>query len=183
VGRPESLPEDQKTKHSDSSGLQSIVVNKKKRSKKRVLVAGGAGFIGSHLCESLFERECEVFCLDSLYTGSMQNLEFLQKNSDFHFIEHDITHSFDLDVDLIMNFACPASPIHYQIDPVFTLKTCFMGTLNLLELAKKTGSPFIQASTSEVYGDPVIHPQKEEYWGNVNFIGVRSCYDEGKRIG
>ncbi len=148
---------------------------------KRVLVTGGAGFIGSHLCERLLNEGNEVFCMDNLETGSIRNIETFKENRLFHFIQQDVIDPIDVDVDQIFNFACPASPPRYQKDPVHTLKTSVLGALNLLELATNTGAMIMQASTSEVYGDPTISPQPETYWGNVNPIGPRSCYDEGKR--
>lgn len=152
---------------------------------RRVLIAGGAGFIGSHLSERYLEAGWDVHCLDNLYTGSEKNIEHLFEQPNFRFIRHDVIVPYTdaAKFDLILNFACPASPVHYQRDPIATMKTGVIGTLNLLELAKKTGARFFQASTSEVYGDPVQHPQTESYWGNVNPIGVRSCYDEAKRAG
>tara|TARA_Y100000590_G_scaffold470703_1_gene668020 strand:+ start:5950 stop:6906 length:957 start_codon:yes stop_codon:yes gene_type:complete len=148
---------------------------------KKILVTGGAGFLGSHLCERLLKNGNEVVCIDNLYTGHKENIKDLIDDSNFKFIEHDITEPLSIDVDEIYNFACPASPVHYQHDPVKTIKTNVYGTINVLELAKKNMSKIFQASTSEVYGDPDVHPQKENYWGNVNPIGLRSCYDEGKR--
>ena len=148
---------------------------------KRVLVTGGAGFIGSHLCERLLNEGNEVFCMDNLETGSIRNIETFKENPLFHFIQQDVIDPIDIDVDQIFNLACPASPPRYQKDPVHTLKTSVLGALNLLELATNTGAMIMQASTSEVYGDPTISPQPETYWGNVNPIGIRSCYDEGKR--
>ena len=147
----------------------------------RVLVAGGAGFLGSHLCESLLNNGHSVICLDNLYTGSKDNIQHLSGNPQFEFLRHDVTFPVYLEVDAIFNLACPASPVHYQRNPVQTLKTSVHGAINLLGLAKRVGAIYIQASTSEVYGDPTISPQDEEYWGNVNPIGERSCYDEGKR--
>lgn len=149
---------------------------------KKVLVAGGAGFIGSHLCERLLNEGDEVYCLDNLYTGSEENIKHLKNNSNFHFINDDIIY-FDSNIkfDEIFNLACPASPPHYQKDPVFTWKTSVIGTFNLIQIAKECNAKILHASTSEVYGDPLVHPQKENYWGNVNPIGIRSCYDEGKR--
>ena len=148
---------------------------------KRFLVAGGAGFIGSHLCERLLNEGNEIYCLDNLYTGREENISHL-KSPRFHFIKDDVmTFDSDIKFDGIFNLACPASPPHYQKDPVFTWKTSVLGILNMLELAKKCDAKILQASTSEVYGDPLVHPQTEKYWGNVNPIGVRSCYDEGKR--
>jgi UDP-glucuronate decarboxylase len=147
----------------------------------RILVTGGAGFLGSHLCEKLLEQEHEVIALDNLYTGSKENIAQLVKNSGFEFIRHDVINPLSLEVDAIYNLACPASPIHYQKFPVQTIKTSLMGAINVLDLARKLEIPVLQASTSEVYGDPTISPQSESYWGNVNPIGLRSCYDEGKR--
>ena len=149
--------------------------------QKRVLVTGGAGFIGSHLCEKLLERGVDVLCVDNFYTGSKQNIVHLMDNPNFELIRHDITLPLYLEVDEIYNLACPASPIHYQFDPVQTIKTSVHGAINMLGLAKRTKAKIFQASTSEVYGDPEIHPQPESYWGRVNPIGSRSCYDEGKR--
>jgi UDP-glucuronate decarboxylase len=148
---------------------------------KRILVTGGAGFIGSHLCERLLKEGNEVICVDNFYTGSKKNIEHLLDNHYFELIRHDITFPLYVEVDHIYNLACPASPIHYQRDPVFTIKTSVHGAINMLGLAKRTGARILQASTSEVYGDPKVHPQPESYWGNVNPIGPRACYDEGKR--
>lgn len=148
---------------------------------KRILVTGGAGFLGSHLCERLLKLGHFVICLDNLFTGSRDNIAPLFKNLQFQWIEHDICQPIELHVDEIYNLACPASPVHYQHDPVKTIKTNVHGAINILELALKTGARILQASTSEVYGDPHVHPQTESYWGNVNPIGIRSCYDEGKR--
>ncbi len=148
---------------------------------ERVLVTGGAGFIGSFLCEKLLASGCEVICADNLFTGSRQNIADLLNNYNFEFMRHDITFPLYVEVDQIFNLACPASPIHYQHDPVQTTKTSVHGAINMLGLAKRTGSKILQASTSEIYGDPLIHPQTEDYWGNVNPIGSRACYDEGKR--
>ncbi len=147
----------------------------------RIIVTGGAGFIGSHLCKALLEQKHEIVCVDNLYTGSKRNIEPLFENPKFQFVEHDITEPYDDSADQIYNLACPASPVHYQKDPVFTIKTSVVGMYNMLELAHKCKARILQASTSEVYGDPLEHPQKETYWGNVNPVGVRSCYDEGKR--
>jgi len=149
--------------------------------RKRILVTGGAGFLGSHLCDRLLERGDEVVCADNLFTGSKRNIEHLHGNPRFEFIRHDVTFPLYLEVDEIYNLACPASPIHYQHDPVQTTKTSVHGAINMLGLAKRLRCPIFQASTSEVYGDPSVHPQTEAYWGNVNPIGIRSCYDEGKR--
>ena len=150
-------------------------------SYKRVLVTGGAGFIGSFLCERLLAEGCEVLCIDNFYTGSRANVAPLLSNPMFQLRRHDVTAPLHVEVDEIYNLACPASPIHYQYDPVQTTKTSVHGAINVLGLAKRTGAKILQASTSEVYGDPTVHPQTEDYWGNVNPIGPRSCYDEGKR--
>jgi len=151
------------------------------RSIKKILVTGGAGFLGSHLCEALLNQGHQVICLDNLLTGKRKNIEALQQNPQFTFLEHDICDPIDLEMDEIYNLACPASPQHYQKDPVFTTRTCVLGSFHLLELARKNRAKILQASTSEVYGDPLVHPQSEEYLGNVNPIGPRACYDEGKR--
>jgi len=148
---------------------------------KRILVTGGAGFIGSHLCERLLGEGNEVLCLDNFFTGSKSNIAHLLDNPYFDLISHDITTPYFEEVDEIYNLACPASPIHYQYNPIKTIKTSVMGAIHMLGLAKRIKSKVLQASTSEVYGDPTVHPQPESYWGNVNPIGVRSCYDEGKR--
>ena len=150
--------------------------------QKTILVTGGAGFLGSHLCKRLIEIGYRVLCLDNLYTGSLDNIADLKDNKRFKFINHDIQNQIDLKVDAIFNLACPASPFHYQRNPVETIKTNILGAINVLELAKKLNCRVFQASTSEVYGDPSINPQIETYWGNVNPIGIRSCYDEGKRV-
>jgi len=147
----------------------------------RVLVTGAAGFLGSHLCDSLLDQEYEVLGLDNYYTGSKSNVQHLLENPRFELMRHDVTHPLHVEVDQIYNLACPASPIHYQKHPVQTIKTCILGATNMLDLAKRTGAKVLQASTSEVYGDPLNAEQKEEYWGNVNPIGIRACYDEGKR--
>ena len=150
--------------------------------KKTILVTGGAGFIGSHLCKRLLNENHTVICLDNLFTGTFKNIEELEKNNNFEFVNHDITKPYYRDnIDEIYNLACPASPIHYQSNPIKTVKTCTIGVINMLGLAKKNNAKILQASTSEVYGDPEIHPQKEDYNGNVNTLGYRSCYDEGKR--
>ncbi|HXH44024.1 MAG TPA: UDP-glucuronic acid decarboxylase family protein [Bradyrhizobium sp.] len=149
--------------------------------KPRILVTGGAGFIGSHLCRRLLERGHEVLCVDNFYTGSKQNIIPLLDNPRFELMRHDICFPLYVEVDDIYNLACPASPIHYQFDPVQTTKVSVNGAINMLGLAKRVKAKILQASTSEVYGDPTVHPQPEEYWGNVNPIGIRSCYDEGKR--
>ena len=149
--------------------------------RKRVLVTGGAGFLGSFLCERLFKEGCDVVCVDNFYTGTKRNVIHLMENPYFELIRHDITFPLYLEVDEIYNLACPASPIHYQNDPVQTTKVNVHGSINMLGLAKRLKSKILQASTSEVYGDPAVHPQTESYWGNVNCIGIRSCYDEGKR--
>lgn len=150
-------------------------------SRDRVLVTGGAGFLGSHLCDRLIERGSEVLCLDNFYTGQRRNVHHLLGTPNFELIRHDVTHPIYLEVDRIYNLACPASPVHYQTDPVQTTKTSVHGAINMLGLAKRVKARILQASTSEVYGDPAVHPQPESYWGNVNPIGIRSCYDEGKR--
>jgi UDP-glucuronate decarboxylase len=149
--------------------------------ERRILVAGGAGFLGSHLCEKLLAMGQDVLCVDNFFTSSRRNIEFLLDNKRFELMRHDVTLPLYVEVDEIYNLACPASPTHYQFDPVQTTKTSVIGAINLLGLAKRLKVKILQASTSEVYGDPHIHPQREEYWGNVNPIGVRSCYDEGKR--
>ena len=149
---------------------------------KRILITGGAGFIGSHLCEKLLKEGNEVISVDNYFTGRKKNIQHLLKNPNFEIIRHDIVNEFRAEVDQIYNFACPASPIHYQYNAISTIKTNVLGTMNMLGLAKKVKARILQASTSEVYGNPLEHPQKETYWGNVNTIGIRSCYDEGKRI-
>jgi UDP-glucuronate decarboxylase len=151
------------------------------KNNNRVLVTGGAGFIGSHLCEKLLDRGDEVLCVDNFFTGSRLNIHKLLDNKNFELMRHDITTPLFVEVDQIYNLACPASPIHYQFDPVQTTKTSVHGSINMLGLAKRTKARILQASTSEVYGDPEVHPQPESYWGKVNPIGIRSCYDEGKR--
>ena len=148
----------------------------------RILVTGGAGFIGSHLCERLLGEGNEVLCLDNFFTGRRENIFHLLDNPRFELIRHDVTEPILLEVDQIYNLACPASPVHYQYNPVKTVKTSVMGAINMLGLAKRVRARILQASTSEVYGDPLVHPQTEDYWGNVNPIGLRSCYDEGKRL-
>jgi UDP-glucuronate decarboxylase len=150
-------------------------------SNKRILVTGGAGFLGSHLIERLLERGDEVICVDNLFTGNKRNIEHLLDHKHFEFMRHDVTFPLYLEVDQIYNLACPASPVHYQHDPVQTIKTSVHGAINMLGLAKRVKARIFQASTSEVYGDPIVHPQPETYWGHVNPIGIRSCYDEGKR--
>jgi UDP-glucuronate decarboxylase len=150
-------------------------------SRKRILVTGGAGFLGSHLIDRLLEQGHEVLCVDNLFTGTKRNIEHLHGHPRFEFIRHDVTFPLYVEVDEIYNLACPASPVHYQHDPVQTTKTSVHGAINMLGLAKRLGCKILQASTSEVYGDPSVHPQTETYWGNVNPIGPRSCYDEGKR--
>ena len=149
--------------------------------KKRVLVTGGAGFLGSYLCERLINEGCDVICMDNFFTGRKANIAHLMDNPYFELMRHDVTFPFFVEVDEIYNLACPASPVHYQYDPVQTTKTSVHGAINVLGLAKRTNAKVFQASTSEVYGDPSVHPQPESYWGNVNPIGIRSCYDEGKR--
>lgn len=149
---------------------------------KNILVTGGAGFIGSHLCDELIRQGDHVICLDNFFTGSRKNVEHLLDNKEFELIRHDIIEPIILEVDQIYNLACPASPIHYQFNAIKTIKTNVIGVTNMLDLADETKARILQASTSEVYGDPTIHPQREDYWGNVNPIGLRSCYDEGKRV-
>lgn len=148
---------------------------------KRILITGGAGFIGSHLCERLLKENNEVICLDNYFTGNKNNIIHLLDSPFFELVRHDVTHPYYVEVDEIYNLACPASPVHYQYNPIKTIKTSVMGAINMLGLAKRIKARILQASTSEVYGDPQIHPQVESYWGNVNPIGARSCYDEGKR--
>lgn len=148
---------------------------------KKILITGGAGFIGSHLCEKLVEQEHHVLCVDNYFTGSYKNIRHLMDHKNFEVIRQDVCFPLYVEVDEIYNLACPASPVHYQHDPIQTMKTSILGAYNMLGLAKRTGAKILQASTSEVYGDPQIHPQVESYWGNVNPIGPRSCYDEGKR--
>ena len=147
----------------------------------KILITGGAGFLGSHLCERLLNEGHEIVCLDNLYTGSRENIVHLLTNPRFRFVQHDISLPIDIPCDEIYNLACPASPVHYQADPLQTLKTSVLGAMNVLDLARKYKAQVFQASTSEVYGDPHVHPQPESYWGNVNPVGLRSCYDEGKR--
>ena len=148
---------------------------------RSILVTGGAGFLGSHLCERLLDGGDEIICVDNFYTGDKRNIEHLLDHPRFELIRHDITFPLYIEVDQIYNLACPASPVHYQRDPVQTTKTCVHGAINMLGLAKRTGARILQASTSEVYGDPQVHPQPESYWGHANPVGIRSCYDEGKR--
>lgn len=148
---------------------------------KKIMITGGAGFIGSHLAKALLEQGNEVLCVDNLYTGAKRNIQSLLTNPNFEFMRHDVTHPLFVEVDEIYNLACPASPIHYQFDPVQTTKTSVLGAINMLGLAKRTKAKILQASTSEIYGDPQVHPQPEGYWGNVNTLGIRACYDEGKR--
>ncbi len=150
---------------------------------KKILVTGGAGFLGSNLCRRLLADGNAVYCLDNLYSGRLKNIAQFQSNPNFKFIQHDVIQSINLEVDEIYNLACPASPPQYQKDPIYTLNTCYLGTLNILNLAKQNNAKVLQASTSEVYGDPLVHPQTESYRGNVSSIGIRACYDEGKRIG
>jgi UDP-glucuronate decarboxylase len=150
--------------------------------KQRILVTGGAGFLGSHLCDRLVSEGHDVICLDNYFTGRKKNIEHLMSLPNFELLRHDVTFPVFVEVDRIYNLACPASPVHYQYNPVKTIKTNVMGAINVLGLAKRVGARVLQASTSEVYGDPSVHPQTEDYWGNVNPIGIRSCYDEGKRV-
>jgi UDP-glucuronate decarboxylase len=147
----------------------------------KILITGGAGFLGSHLCETLIQKGHDVLCVDNFFTGSKDNVSHLLSNPKFELMRHDVTFPLYVEVDQIYNLACPASPIHYQYDPVQTTKTSVHGAINMLGLAKRTKARILQASTSEVYGDPEVHPQTENYWGKVNPIGIRSCYDEGKR--
>ncbi|WP_235895169.1 UDP-glucuronic acid decarboxylase family protein [Yersinia alsatica] len=149
--------------------------------RKRVMVTGGAGFLGSHLCERLLKEGCDVLCVDNFYSGTKDNVAHLIDNPHFELMRHDVTFPLYIEIDEIYNLACPASPVHYQWDPVQTTKTSVHGAINMLGLAKRTKAKILQASTSEVYGDPEVHPQREDYWGHVNPIGIRSCYDEGKR--
>jgi UDP-glucuronate decarboxylase len=160
----------------------TLEVTRKEKTAMRILVTGGAGFIGSHLCERLLKEGADVICLDNFFTGRRENISHLLDNQAFELVRHDVIEPILLEVDQIYNLACPASPVHYQYNPVKTVKTNVMGTLNMLGLAKRVRARILQASTSEVYGDPSIHPQPESYWGNVNPIGIRSCYDEGKRL-
>jgi UDP-glucuronate decarboxylase len=172
-----------KTDRAHESHHKSHLTHKGNRMhlRKRVLVTGGAGFLGSFLCERLLQENCDVVCVDNFYTGTKRNIVHLLENPYFELIRHDITFPLYLEVDEIYNFACPASPIHYQNDPVQTTKVNVHGSINMLGLAKRTKAKILQASTSEVYGNPTVHPQTEDYWGNVNCVGIRSCYDEGKR--
>lgn len=166
----------------ENQSLQSGLDFKKEETmSKRILITGGAGFLGSHLCEALLKRGSEVLCVDNFFTGTKNNIIPLMRNPHFEFLRHDITFPLFVEVDEIYNLACPASPKYYQTDPVQTIKANVHGTINILGLAKRLNAKVLQASTSEVYGDPAIHPQIESYWGNVNPIGIRSCYDEGKR--
>jgi len=165
-----------------TDGQKTLIKIKPRTGKNRVLVTGGAGFLGSHLCEALVKRGDYVICLDNFFTGAMENIEHLVDKPNFELIRHDIVEPILLEVDQVYHLACPASPIHYKFNPVKTIKTNVMGTLNMLGLAKRVKARFLLTSTSEVYGDPLEHPQKETYWGNVNPIGERSCYDEGKRV-
>lgn len=158
-----------------------MIEEKAKEKMKRILITGGAGFIGSHLCKRLLEEGNDVICADNCFTGSKRNIEELSKKYYFEFLRHDVTQELLVEVEQIYNLACPASPIHYQYDPIKTIKTSVLGAINMLGLAKRVNARILQASTSEVYGSPNIHPQPEGYWGNVNPIGIRSCYDEGKR--
>ncbi len=149
--------------------------------RKRVVVTGGVGFLGSHLCERLVAAGCDVLCVDNFFTGTKDNIAHLLQHSNFELMRHDVTLPLFVETDEIYNLACPAAPVHYQFDPVQTTKTCVLGAIHMLGLARRTRAKVLQASTSEVYGDPLVHPQPEDYWGHVNPIGIRSCYDEGKR--
>eukprot|EP00200_Dunaliella_tertiolecta_P001778 CAMPEP_0202347296 /NCGR_PEP_ID=MMETSP1126-20121109/5718_1 /ASSEMBLY_ACC=CAM_ASM_000457 /TAXON_ID=3047 /ORGANISM="Dunaliella tertiolecta, Strain CCMP1320" /LENGTH=330 /DNA_ID=CAMNT_0048938825 /DNA_START=38 /DNA_END=1030 /DNA_ORIENTATION=- len=164
------------------SGTSTVNKIKPRTDCKRILVTGGAGFVGSHLCDYLVARGDYVLCMDNFFTGSKENIEHLIGRPNFELIRHDVTEPIRLEVDHVYHLACPASPVHYKWNPIKTAKTSFMGTMNMLGLTKRCKGRFLLTSTSEVYGDPLQHPQKEEYWGNVNPIGERSCYDEGKRI-
>lgn len=164
------------------SAVNRLFSNNQEGFMKRILVTGGAGFIGSHLCERLLTDGHSVFCLDNFFTGTKKNIKHLLSNNNFKLLHHDVINPVHEEVDIIYNLACPASPFYYQIDPVYTIKTNVYGIMNMLNLAKKVDAKLFQASTSEVYGDPTIHPQTEDYCGNVNIIGPRSCYDEGKRL-
>eukprot|EP01025_Chloroclados_australasicus_P069284 TRINITY_DN9754_c1_g2_i4.p3 TRINITY_DN9754_c1_g2~~TRINITY_DN9754_c1_g2_i4.p3 ORF type:complete len:387 (-),score=38.60 TRINITY_DN9754_c1_g2_i4:1493-2527(-) len=166
---------------SNSNGVETVVKTKPRVERNRVLVTGGAGFVGSHLCTLLVERGDHVICLDNFFTGSKDNIAHLLDCENFELIRHDVVERILLEVDQVYHLACPASPIHYKYNPIKTMKTSFLGTMNMLGLAKRCRARFLIASTSEVYGDPLEHPQKETYWGNVNPIGERACYDEGKR--
>ena len=163
------------------SRTRTVDARSLKTTTKRILVTGGAGFLGSHLCDRFLSEGHEVICVDNFYSSTKQNIQHMMGNPSFELIRHDVTFPLYLEVDEIYNMACPASPVHYQHDPVQTTKTSVHGAINMLGLAKRTGAKILQASTSEVYGDPAVHPQEESYWGNVNPIGPRSCYDEGKR--
>ena len=163
------------------SHTRAVDARSLKTTTKRILVTGGAGFLGSHLCDRFLSEGHEVICVDNFYSSTKQNIQHMMGNPSFELIRHDVTFPLYLEVDEIYNMACPASPVHYQHDPVQTTKTSVHGAINMLGLAKRTGAKILQASTSEVYGDPAVHPQEESYWGNVNPIGPRSCYDEGKR--
>ena len=169
------------SRHNINSLFGDVRVVHSKQKSQHILVTGGAGFLGSHLCERLLKAGHTVICLDNFSTGLERNIHHLRNFERFSVIKHDVVDPIDVEVDEIYNLACPASPPHYQADPVHTMKTCVLGALNLLELAARTGARIFQASTSEVYGDPLVHPQVEGYWGNVNSFGPRSCYDEGKR--
>ncbi|KAJ9510081.1 hypothetical protein QJQ45_015547 [Haematococcus lacustris] len=165
-----------------SNGHTTLIKTKPRCENRRVLVTGGAGFVGSHLCDFLVSRGDYVICLDNFFTGSKENVAHLLDKPNFELVRHDVVEPISLEVDMIFHLACPASPVHYKWDPIKTAKTSFLGTLNMLELAQRCKARFLISSTSEVYGDPLQHPQTEAYWGNVNCIGERSCYDEGKRI-
>jgi UDP-glucuronate decarboxylase len=175
-------PSDRPVQYCDApTKVETMIRGAMMHLERRVLVSGGAGFLGSHLCERLLELGCQVLCVDNFFTGARHHIDHLLDHKRFELLRHDITHPLFVEVDEIFNLACPASPIHYQKDPVQTTKTSVIGAINMLGLAKRLKIKVLQASTSEVYGDPVVHPQKETYWGHVNPIGSRSCYDEGKR--
>lgn len=169
------------TNHNPTVDPNALIYNPELRSSHRVLVTGGAGFLGSHLCEALLARGRQVLCADNFFTGRKENVAHLLGNASFELLRHDVTFPLFVEVDRIYNLACPASPVHYQYNPVKTIKTSVVGAIHMLGLAKRVKARILQASTSEVYGDPSVHPQSEGYWGNVNPIGIRSCYDEGKR--
>ncbi len=183
-GKKEEFDEDEKTEDRPVIPQKQEIFNvgSTLRPYQRVLVTGGAGFIGSHICDVLLKRGCEVICMDNLHSGNKRNIQHNLSNKMFEFLRHDVTLPIKLVVDRIYHLACPASPVFYQLDGIYTLDTLYMGTRNMLQLARDTKARLLISSTSEVYGNPLVHPQTEEYWGNVNPIGIRSCYDEGKRV-